>query len=80
MKRLKFLRVVYAMPLLLLALWPVPINCVQCGDQIMVESVAARVASSWEDNFFCGLGCAQCWLDEHPLYDENGDIIRRTKQ
>ena len=80
MRRLRFLRVVYLMPILLLGLWPVPINCQQCGDQVIVESVFARVASHWEDNFFCGLGCAHDWLAEHPLYDENGDVIRRTNQ
>ncbi len=80
MNRLKFLRVVYLLPILLLGLWPVPVNCVQCGDQVIVESVFARVAGGWESNFFCGFGCAHDWLDEHPLRDENGDIIRRTKQ
>ena len=80
MRRLRFLRVVYLMPILLLGLWPVPVNCVQCGDQVIVESVFARVASRFEDNFFCGLGCAHEWLSEHPLYDDNGDIIRRTRE
>ncbi len=77
MSRLKFLRVVYLMPLLLLAFWPVPINCQQCGERVAVESVAARMVSSWEDNFFCGFSCAEEWLEEHPLYDDNGNIIRR---
>ena len=80
MARLKFLRVVYLMPLLLLGLWPVPLNCVQCGDQVAVESVFARIASQWEDNFFCSMDCACEWLEEHPLYDDNGEIIRRTGQ
>ena len=77
MRTRKALRVMYFLPLLALAFWPVPINCQQCGERVAVESVAARVASSWEDNFFCGLGCAHEWLEEHPLYDDNGDIIRR---
>ena len=77
MSRLKFLRVVYLLPLLLLGLWPVPVNCQQCGDQVIVESVFSRVASNWEENFFCGLNCAHEWLEEHPiLRDENGEIIR----
>ena len=77
MSRLKFLRVVYLLPLLLLGLWPVPVNCQQCGDQVIVESVFSRIASSWEDNFFCGLNCAHEWLEEHPIIrDENGEIIR----
>ncbi len=80
MRRLKFLRVVYLMPILLLGLWPVPVNCVQCGDQVIVESVYSRIASDFESNFFCGLGCAHEWLTEHPLRDENGDIIRRVKE
>ncbi len=77
MNRLKFLRVAYLLPILLLGLWPVPVNCVQCGDQVIVESVFARVASRFESNVFCGFGCAHEWLDEHPLYDDNGNIIRR---
>lgn len=80
MSRLKFLRVVYLMPILLLGLWPVPINCQQCSDQVAVECFFARVASRFENNFFCGHECANRWLDEHPLYDENGNIIRRTKE
>lgn len=80
MSRLKFLRVVYLLPILLLGLWPVPINCQQCNDQVIVESFFARVASKFEDNFFCGHECANEWLAEHPLYDENGEIIRRTKE
>lgn len=78
MSKLKFLRIVYLMPVLLLGLWPVPVNCVQCGDQVLVESLYARVASSWEDNFFCGHECASKWLDEHPRYDDDGNVIRRN--
>ncbi len=77
LRRLKFLRIVYLMPVLLLGLWPVPVNCQQCGDQVLVESVFARVAASWEENCFCGFDCAVEWLEEHPLRDDNGDIIRR---
>ena len=80
MGRLRFLRVVYLFPLLMLGLWPVPLNCQQCGDQVGVESVFARMASGWEENFFCSMDCACEWLEEHPLYDDNGDIIRRTGQ
>ncbi len=80
MKRLKFLRVFYLAPLLLLALVPVDIPCVQCGGTVLTESFAARVASDWESNFFCSHSCAHDWLDEHPLYDEDGNIIRRTKE
>ena len=76
MRRLKFLRVVYLFPLLMLGLWPIPVNCQQCGDQVHVESVFARVASKWEDNFFCGFPCANEWLDEHPIFrDQDGNIL-----
>jgi hypothetical protein len=77
MRRISFLRVIYLMPLLLLGLWPVPLNCQQCGRQIAVESVFARVAAGWEDNYFCSMDCAVKWLEEHPLYDYDGNIIRR---
>ncbi len=77
MRRIRFLRVIYLLPLLLLGLWPVPLNCQQCGRQIAVESVFARVAAGWEDNYFCSFTCANKWLEEHPLYDEEGNIIRR---
>ena len=78
MSRLKFMRVVYLMPLLLLGLWPVPIVCQQCGERVGVESVFARVASDWEDNFFCGFGCADQYLKEHPIYRAlDGTIERR---
>jgi hypothetical protein len=77
MSKLKFLRVVYLLPILLLGLWPVPIDCQQCGHQVAVECFFARAVSRFEDNFFCGLGCAKDWLNEHPLYDDNGDTIRR---
>ena len=80
MNKLRFFRVVYLMPILLLGLWPVPLTCQQCGDQVAVESVFARIAARWEDNYFCGFDCAVEWLDEHPLRDENGDIIRRTSE
>ncbi len=77
MRRVSFLRVIYLLPLLLLGLWPVPLNCQQCGKQITVESVFARVAAGWEDNYFCSFECANKWLEEHPLYDDEGNIIRR---
>lgn len=77
MRQRKFLRVVYLLPLLCLGFWPVPINCQQCGDQVACESVFARVAAGWEDNFFCGWRCAEEWLREHPLYDSDGNVIRR---
>ena len=78
MRQRKFLRVVYLLPLLCLGFWPVPINCQQCGDQVTCESVFARVAAGWEDNFFCGWRCAEEWLREHPLYDSDGNVIRRN--
>jgi hypothetical protein len=78
MRRLYFLRVIYLAPLLCLGLWPVPLNCQQCGEQIAIESVFARIASSWEDNYFCSFTCAGDWLEEHPLYDDDGNVIRRT--
>ena len=80
MNRLRFLRIVYLLPVLLLGLWPIPINCQQCGDRVAVECFFARVAARFEDNMFCGFDCAVDWLEEHPLYDENGEIIRRTNQ
>jgi hypothetical protein len=58
----------------------VPLTCQQCGDQVGVESVFARIAAKWEDNYFCGFDCAVEWLEEHPLRDENGDIIRSTSE
>ena len=81
MRRLRFLRVVYAMPLLMLAFWPMNVNCQQCGDVVFTESFAARLASGFEKSFLCGWECAQDYLDAHPLMrDANGDIIRRTGQ
>lgn len=77
MRRLSFLRTVYLMPLLLLGLWPVPIKCQHCNNQMAVESVFARIAAGWEDNYFCSFNCANAWLEEHPLYDDKGNIIRR---
>jgi len=75
-RRFKFLRVVYLMPILILGLWPVPLSCQQCGDQIGVESVFARIAARWEDNYFCGLACAHAWLEEHPVErDEKGNVV-----
>ena len=76
MRRLRFLRVVYLLPLLMLGLWPVPVNCQQCGDQVLVETVFERVAAGWEDNFFCGFPCANDWLKENPIFrDQDGRII-----
>lgn len=81
MNRLKFLRVVYLMPVIMLAFWPMNVNCSQCGDVVLTESFAARIASGFEKNFICGLECAQDYLDANPLMrDANGDIIRRTGQ
>lgn len=78
MNRIKYIRVIYLMPLLALMFWPVSINCQQCGDRVAVESYASRIASGFEDNFFCGFSCAHEWLEEHPIYrNEDGDIIGR---
>jgi hypothetical protein len=77
MKRLRFLRVVYLMPLLMLAFWPVNVNCQQCGDVVFTEKLMARIVSDWESNFLCNLACAQDYLDDHPIHrDSDGEIIR----
>ena len=78
MRRLRFLRVVYALPLLMLAFWPMNVICHQCGDVVLTESFMARLASGFDKNFICGLDCAQDYFDSNPLIrDANGDIIRR---
>lgn len=77
MRQRNYLKLLYLLPVLALGLWPVPINCQQCGEQVACESVLARAVSGWEDNFFCGFDCAGDWLQEHPLYDLDGNVIRR---
>jgi hypothetical protein len=79
MNRLKFLRVVYLSPLLLIGLYPVSIPCQQCSNEAYSESIYARIASKWEDNFFCSFTCATDWLEENPReFDETGKVIPKT--
>ena len=76
MRRLRFLRVVYVMPLLMLGFWPMNVNCQQCGDVVLTESFVARLASGFETNFLCGLECAQDYLDDNPIErDADGRMI-----
>ena len=76
MRRLRFLRVVYMMPLLMLAFWPVNVQCSQCGGRVLTESLIARWASGFEENFLCGPECAEQYLVDNPLErDVEGRII-----
>ena len=76
MRRLRFLRVVYMMPLLMLAFWPMNVNCHQCGDVVLTESFLSRLASGFEENFLCSVECAEDYLINNPLErDEEGRII-----
>ena len=79
MNKLKFLRVIYFLPLLLVGLWPVSIPCQQCGSQAHTEILFARIACGFEDNFFCSFKCALEYLDENPReFDDNGNVIPKT--
>lgn len=76
MRRLRFLRIVYLFPILLLAFWPVGIPCEQCGVHIVSHSFAARLAARFEDNFLCGMDCALDYLKDNPIErDDQGNII-----
>lgn len=79
MNKLKFLRVVYFLPLLLVGLWPVNIPCQQCGTDTYKEILFARIASRFEDNFFCSFDCALDYLDENPReFTDEGEVVPKT--
>ena len=79
MNKLKFLRVVYFLPLLLIGLLPVSIPCEQCGEEAHSETFFARAASNFEDNFLCSFNCALDYLEDNPLeVNDKGDILRKT--
>ena len=61
-----------------LCIYKVDVNCEQCGNPVLRESIAARIISGWEDNFLHKV-CVIPYLIDHPIErDENGDIIRKN--
>ncbi len=79
MNKLKFLRIFYLSPILLIGLYPISIPCQQCSRIAYSENIYARIVSNWEDNFFCSFECALDWLDENPReFDKDGKVIRKT--
>lgn len=61
-----------------LCVYKVDVNCEQCGLPVTKESIAARIASGFEDNFLHKV-CVIPYLNDNPLeYDENGEMIRKN--
>lgn len=79
MNKLKFLRVVYILPLLLIGTINITVPCEQCGNPAFSEMLYARFVSNFDPNFLCSMSCAEDYLRDNPLeYDENGNIIPKT--